>query len=79
MYDSPATPTAAHSPFARSLELRRCQGGIHQCRGSADPRGTEHRRDRRQAADVDDGDARAGQSAVGQASGAAFDGRASSP
>ncbi len=57
------------------LHLARCQGGIHQRRGSADPRGTEHRRDRRQAADVEDGDARACHSAVGQASGAAFDGR----
>ena len=64
-----------HAVRKQPLQLVWCQGGIHQCRGSADPRGTEHRRDRRQAAYVDDGDTRAGHSAVGQASGTAFDGR----
>ena len=57
-----------------SLQLRWRQGGVHQCRRSADPRGTQHRRDRQKASDIDDGDALAGQPTIGQARGALLDG-----
>ena len=56
------------------LQLRRRQGRIHQCRRSANPRGTEHRRDRQEASDIDDGNSLAGQPTIGQARGALLDG-----
>ena len=69
------TDRGAPGVLDQSPQLRWRQGWVHQCRRSADPRGAEHRRDRRHASDVDDSDALARQSTIGQAPAALLDRR----
>ena len=58
----------------QTANLLRRQGRVHQGGRGADPWGTEHRRDRQQASDVDDRDAPACHPAGRQAGCASFDG-----